>query len=249
LFALILFLFPFVARTLDQVLPVAAAGESGGGNGTAAADNLVPLAWRSARLLEALLLCGGETACELGMRITMNDDATPSPLLTWLLRTLARSAAGEANGPTSARAATQLRLVQISLLRLLIVWHAHSPRAVAQTLASPANLFLFDMAAGEFYSSFLLCVSILLLTHLFLFASLLLFTHLPTLRQVKTVRSARRCAAKAAPYPTPQWRLIATSSSDWRSCSRAAFSSTRATPVLPSRTIQRRRRRLRGNAC
>ena len=102
------------ARTLDRVLPIAAADERAGGNGTAAADNLVPLAWRSARLLEALLLCGGETACELGMRITMDEDATPSPLLTWLLRTLARSAAGGASGTTSATAATQLRLVQIS---------------------------------------------------------------------------------------------------------------------------------------
>ena len=129
------------SRVIDKALPVAS-----GGSGEAAADTLVPLAWRSARLLEALLATGGETACEIGMRITMEEgEAQPQQLLTWLLRTLARSAA---RGTTAVRAAEQLRIVQISLLRLLIIWHWHSPRAVKQTLKSPANMFLFDMAAG-----------------------------------------------------------------------------------------------------
>lgn len=88
--------------------------------------------WRCCRVVE-IVLRGGLTCQELAIRVP----AGPKFLLHRIVRLLSQAA--KTGSPA----------LQASLLRFLCVWLCDCPRAVTEVLSSPANLFLFDLAAGR----------------------------------------------------------------------------------------------------
>eukprot|EP00941_MAST-03F_sp_MAST-3F-sp1_P003369 g3369.t1 len=90
--------------------------------------------WRCSRVVE-IILRGGLTCQELAMRIPAGEKF----LLERILRQVSQAVRVKGASP----------VLSVSLLRFLCVWLARCPRAVTEVLSSPANLYLFDLAAGR----------------------------------------------------------------------------------------------------